>query len=449
MGKIARELLFFTIEFVRGIDELAKNAVQHSSFHRGVFTLRIYKGEKANRLIGASNLNANFYLDAHVIDDGEMGVVPNLMQNILDEDKVDEFRFTDLLNTTLGIKYNFQAKRATAHLGLLMFSKLIIENDGKIEASTWDIDGIREYSPLQPIDPLLYLPHMGTNYHISLPIKKINKLSPYVHHIIKMPDSSIWSERSNIENLFDFKEIILDDDNPNWEIEEVEIEKTTIVNVRFNLLHINYSNESQLWKEFMDFFLEPHLQLIRDRNAIICVDFNKVNLDESHLFRFIGMWELNFPLCPIIIYNIETELLFRLYKVNRSYIDQSGNKLPYWNKNAMTLIYSFHKTKFGDRFFYTDILFGETSAEFKWVNQIVNKNNFNTVSMLDIKSGKKGNDIPEEKMNMLVDKLNYSNFFYKSTSLIPYDLLIKDKNDITLFEYNAIALLKNLLLKIG
>lgn len=162
-AKFIENLWHFTLEVVVGLEELAKNIVQHSTTGCGVITARIHTKKEENNLFKtyadlllAMEDGLKSVLNINVIDLGRNGVVDNLSQYTrshaenaseklkallkqdLDVLNGEDFSVKNLVDPKENKKQTLhqQAKRAIAHFGLLVLSRLIIDTGGGIYVAT-------------------------------------------------------------------------------------------------------------------------------------------------------------------------------------------------------------------------------------------------------------------------------------------------------------------------
>ncbi|MBC2704771.1 hypothetical protein, partial [Desulfobacula sp.] len=154
----------FTDKLVYGLKELAKNIIDHSSNKHGIFTGKIVtdtNSGKTENLGDQKDVKCQSYFTLNILDDSEKGVIETFLEStkkleetfgdnklFLKEDRKQiengHFKFHNFFHSNESVFLNQQAKRATAHLGLLIFSKLIQTNEGILKASTW---GFQQKTP--------------------------------------------------------------------------------------------------------------------------------------------------------------------------------------------------------------------------------------------------------------------------------------------------------------
>lgn len=470
----------FTIELVNGLRELAKNICEHSSNKRGVFCGRVYNGDADSEWIDDSgwlnflrtykkslthidpleNNKLFHFFNINIIDDGQIGVVENLKNSIssssvnypekendlilFDNDKI---KFQNLLDTSSGIILNQQTKRAYAHLGLLFFSKFIIHNNGIIRGDTWNknkLEGKRDFAfvlkdSLRDFLSSFNVPRLnrfGTNYNIILPFDPTKPLKPYTS-IYSTPNYTTAVEKQSLEDLFSFETVCF---RSGEEPSILDKNKYIFIVAPKSIKMIEKNNEELFFKEITDSFLDDHKKLIQNKSAVVCIDLNEVSIDSSQLFRFLGRWELEFPTCSVILFNLSTDLLFRLIDINEIFYDmlKANVNVQYWDENSLAVIYSY--TIAQNKFYFTDVLWGRNKEDFLLINRFLSKTNFNAYSIEHPINNSENVSLPEEYKHLL----SRFSVFTNECSLLPIDLLIKDiENNLSLFEHNMSVLLNN------
>lgn len=492
-------LWIFTQQLVDGLQELAKNIYQHSSEHYGVITGRIFNGEKIQNMHNGIDGHKDFfnkYIDPYkdedgfiknsffeinVIDNGNLGVIGKLKaelpsKNISEEEIEDlslindgSIKFQNFLDPSIGFILNQQAKRSSAHLGLLIFSNLIKENNGFIRASTWELNcatkrdtylwfpTIEEWDYIDsnsaPLSPF------GTNYHFLLPLNPEQKVSVTVPIKYELPAQLTADEMKDIVDLLsyeikDFRGTVYD--------EQVNADNKYLFFTRSNLeADAGYSRQDEIdfWNEIIP-FTHDHNSLIKKakpkKKSFVCLDLNGIEISSSHLFRLLGRWELQYAGCPLIIFNISTSLFADLTKLNKYYFSKLKNyNIPYWNENSIVLFYNFTDYK-GDLFYFVDALWGNTRLDFLLVNHLIQKTNYNTTIFQAAKTRDKdlenilNNPDLINWININVKLLSRFGLFQNGVTLLPFDLLLTAPNGLSFFENNATVLLKkDLILRKG
>jgi len=447
----------FTKDFVHGIKELAKNIIQHSQPPLGVVSGKIYSEtiweelkknkkdsnntfDKYIKKTKAKNPNETLtFFDLNVVDLGEKGVLETLLENNvgdLESNKVPDvlkkiykkdikrledntISFHDFLNPTTSNRLQQQNKRATSHLGLLIFSKLVQKNDGLLRAGTKSIIKNERQESLTTNyfnNTKSNMIKYGTNYNVVLPISK-----KYERHLpdLKFPSESVEADVKGIEELLTYKILEL----KNYEIPKKIRSKTVIT---FNIKEGD--NKEKLWNYF-----GKVLELIPHDKNLINLNLDKVSLNGSQLFRLLGEWELSYPKCNLAVSNIKWNVYKELIDINEGYLSKQNLILPYWNDKSIILFYSYTDTKHG-RFYFTDALWGLKKSDFISLNQVIRKTSFNVITSLEKF---------ENEPNLDLKGIIKTGLFYFSNTLLPFDLLIKGEHDLSIFENSASVLLQN------
>lgn len=484
----------FTQQFVDGLNELAKNIYEHSFYHRGVITCRVYNGSTILDLHnGISEKNKIFktysdlfieddgtihksFFELNVIDNGTIGVIENLKNampsvDISEEEREDldllekgSIKFSDFLNPAGDLILNHQAKRSTAHLGLLIFSKLIQANDGLIRAGTQKLNFRKER------DNVLWFPKneeygfnndsaplssMGTNYHILLPFDPNEIVKATVPVKYELPADISPAELNDYEDLLSYK--IIDFRGTKYDDKVSENEKylfLTNSELKINEA-LSRQDEIAFWNDIMPFG-DDHKLLIKNNNPIqksfVCLDLNDIGINPSQLFRLLGRWEIEYSGCPIIIYNISIDVVEKLKEINEYYCkkiknqlkDKSEKEFPYWDENSIALFYSY--TRYNNDFFYfVDALWGNTHSDFLFANHLIQKNNYNSIVYHAAKA--LDHDLINilknpDWINMNIKLLSRFGLFQNGVTLLSFDLLLTTQNRLSLFENNATVLLQ-------
>ena len=411
------ELLAFTKEYAKGLHELAKNIVEHSSTGEGLVTIRAYdkmeQGAEDNDKI----------LETHVFDFGENGIIQKLIEDtekkksqhrIYEEDLTilnGSFDLKDFIKPTVTKKLNQQLYRDLAHYGLMKFYKLIEKNEGVVISSSTKRNGDRDYYPIKDNKAI----DIGTSYFFQLPFKpELFKSTGYVSRQDSLQGSSqTISGLSELMNLKVLKDI---DENTDYEKNILFDFKSTSITIR------NREDETTFFKLFTD---------LKERKIkYLAVNMKDVELSASSLLRFCAHLSTNYSQ-SIILYNLDFELYDEMLEDNKQFYDtlkDLENGIPYWYENRSVLVFS--KLKDSD-FSFADVLFGKNEMEFETANHIISHTFPNTLSIVKEISKDENFEIPD----------CLKPFFYQS-SLLPIDLLLIQEEDKTLFQSNLEILLK-------
>ena len=220
---LLQNLWGFTKELVYGLRELAKNLREHTTNNRGVITTRIYDTGVFKSLQqldpGSKSMFEHYlehlgqqkatsvlaFLDINIIDTGTLGIIPTLLKSSKETyDKLPErsslkklflqdieqlrgvdFTVKNLLDPGKNLTLNQQVKRSIAHLGLMLFNKLITKNQGLLILSSRnpvnERDTIISPESIQLVPTAL---DIGTHYRVILPaievIMNVNEMVMFV-----------------------------------------------------------------------------------------------------------------------------------------------------------------------------------------------------------------------------------------------------------------------------
>lgn len=463
----------FTKDLVLGIKELAKNIREHSNPSDGVISVRLFGIKKwiqtktllqnensiysryKDHLLGTVYNDETSVIEINVIDMGKLGVIPTLIKNtesvfskvsgknfeiekLITEDienlKSKKIGFYNLLDTSTQ-QLNQQSKRSIAHFGLLTLSKLVAHNNGLIVASTQNMNSspFRESVCIPKFIPNYSHPlQIGTNYSIVLPINPIQSYTTHLPHKINLPSETSAKDIKGVEELFQYE---LLDSSSLKSSSSIKTASKYIIEVKFENTRLNNrEDEDSFWNKVVNDIAS--FKNYTEVRFILCLNFKNVTINESQLFRLLGKCELNFPSVPIILLNIENDCYQKLIKVNGEFHSQNPN-LAYWNENISTLVYSYQKIR-NDQFNYSDVLWGKTRKDFVYLNWLVSFSALNSTSLLHKDSIKKSVATENQKVRPNTDM-----FFLNDSNLLPFELILKGENDMTLFEENTLVLLKN------
>jgi hypothetical protein len=464
----------FTKDLVSGIKELAKNIREHSKPSVGAISVRLFRTERWIQIKNLIEQEDNIFsrykkylsdnhftesssvIDINVVDIGEIGVVSTLIRNtelllaninrgnyeiknLIEEDisnlRSNKIGFKNLLNTSIQ-QLNQQSKRSIAHFGLLTLSKLVEHNNGLIVASSQGNNMSQNRESLCIPDLISNYSNpikFGTNFNIVLPIHQNRIYTTHLPHKISLPSETSAKDIKGVEELFNYKKIQL----TNLQ-KEFQYDTSTKYILEFTFDSCDLANrnaEENLWQKFTNELADKNIST--GIKYILCLNFMKIKINESQLFRLLGKFELNFPAIPMIILNIPTECYQRLIQANGEF-HQLNPKLDYWNENISMLIYSYQEIR-NSKFFFCDVLWGKSRSDFAYINHFVSLSAPNSTSILNKNS---------HRMKALISKVmdvnpNTDMFFINKNNLLPFELLLESSAGYSLFEENTLVMLQN------
>lgn len=423
-AKNLTSLWAFTQEYVRGLKELAKNIIQHTESQQGVITISAFSNKYA--------------LETHVIDLNSKGIIPTLIEHttvfvdshkdttILTEDLTilnDGYSVSDFLNPSTEKKLNQQLKRDIAHLGLLVFKKLIESNNGGIYLASNDSNGKRDTYKIEKenTDLLKY----GTHFFFNLPFDE-KKFTP-----LKQGETDNSERQASGQTVESLSKII------NFELVD-GLEKH---DSHFKIVNHEIENPIGNREDENDLF-ETIGNKIKKANTFFAIDLNFHKIESSSLFRLIAHLALADVNKNFIIYNIECDTYLDMLKQNDTYFQVFEDKeISYWNDSKGVLVYCYKeiiKENEVEHYYYNfaDMLFGKDEESFLRINKLIN----NTFPNLITISNNKNNEENGEIHNGIKD-------FFHQQVLLPFDIVLKQNNGYSLFDNNLKVVLTNELTK--
>lgn len=430
-GLKIKKLYSDSFEIAKGIIELLKNSIQHSGSNYGILTIRTFKRnewlelnqfenrtspiefkEYITSIISATPVNK--FIDINVIDGGEMGILPTFSKNYLNTDNKNypedikiQFSTVDLFSIIKGIPLLYQAKRANAHLGLLIYNNKINSLQGLISvfSKNENFENCIVYKNYSQVN-LLENNYFGSRIETIIPIIEVSIIREDIKEIFNTPiDNSVHF--GNIEKILDYNLVHYS------------------ANMNQNKNDIPYINVDS--KYFLGNELFKNLPEIprNYKNMVLIFSENSIDdMDESELFRFLGEWEIKYPRINLSMVNIPIEKVHNLYNLNNKF-SEVYKELPYWNKNRITSFYSYYlDDQYNRKFFFTDYFWGDSFNDFHAINYYNSQTNFSSL-MIDNKFQNIGDKFIENKIK----------------NILPLELIIIVDGK-TIFEYNTEYLLQ-------
>lgn len=408
----------FTVKYVSALKELAKNIVQHSNTKQGVISIRAYRPDE--------NTDTERIVETYVIDYGTVGIVPTMIQEMKAEcDKdlpaeedladlgilVDNYSLKKFFTPGKSERLSRQFRREMAHLGLLHFMSLIHSYNGSSWISTQAAgDPPREtYGDEILKDASL---DVGTNFHFSLPLSRHFSDSG---GLINPPPSTTREAIAAMPHIYDLidqiKPILLNQNisyvGTRFNVEDRDAERMLVDSIPFEKLDTQY----------------------------IVLDFESIEFSPTSLLRVFAMISERTEK-PVIAMNISTEVLSQMIDSNEKYFKTMDEveRVPFWIHDRAILIYS--KLE-GSDFYFADILFGNSPEAFFSINKMVNNcfPNFATIA----------SDVVHEITDDHSKDPEVAGYFEQST-LLPFDMILTDRDDTDLFSHNLMTLVNKILI---
>lgn len=412
------ELWEFSIEYTKGLHELAKNIVEHSTTKVGMITLRVYDNQELTE-----DSNVAKVLETYVFDYGEIGLVPNLIeftQNNKDKNKLFEedlkiladsqYNLCDFMKPNREKLLHQQFQREIAHYGLVKFNQLIERNEGNMVCSSKSKDNEREFfknnNNIQNkcID-------FGTSFFFQLPFKPdLFKVNKTIHLSSEM--QGIYQTVDSLARILNFT--VVNDSTYENSLNNDTTE--VILDYNFDIIIKNRIDEELIFSQIKNFVIDKKV-------AYLSINLLDAELSFSSLLRLTALVSNNLSQ-SIIIYNVDVELyssMIKDYMDFFSILNSFGKNITFWNVDKGVLFFSMNKNPL---FNFSDILYGKSADEFRIINQIINFTFPNLFSL-----GKVSLEADYQPPRCLTP------FFYQ-TSLLPFDVLLENENKKTIFQSN-------------
>lgn len=426
--KRTKQLWEFTKEYVKGLDELAKNIKDHSSTGNGMITIRAYDKEEDKIANGK-------VLQTHVFDFGDTGIIDKLKKSTNDNVGTNKIYEVDLqildnnyslenfINPSVENKLNQQLYRDIAHYGLTKFYKLIQTNEGTIVSSTHSNTLQNNRDVFQSTNKSFSPISIGTNYFFELPFK------PELFRNSNQQSANETSFQGTAQTIGGLSKILkysLIND-----INDLTDQTDIIFNLNPKTTNVgNREDEKKLCDEIESLKIKSFLKYI-------AINMKGIELSASSLLRFLAHISSNFNQ-SIILYNIDFEKYNEMITDNKlfySSVKDLNNEIPYWYDSKSVLVFS---TIVEPNYHFSDILFGKNEDEFNSINQIVSHTFPNTNTILNKKVA---NDSSFNIPKCLTP-------FFHQSALLPFDILLTDKESNSLFQSNLSSILGNHIQKV-
>lgn len=474
-------LLNYTKDISYGLEELAKNIVQHTgkedSEGFGVISARIHKSDKIDLF---KNKDCDFdewmqryegekckFLDINVIDSGLKSVKTKYTENIQKEIEKYSVHHTEPYVTIVKnlkqdqefIKndYSFsrfldfnkidllhQIRRANARLGLLIFSNLVLkQRHGIIKFSSTDLEDDEcdfgylylkndefNYSRLKydNADHLAeFFLSLGTNYNFIIPIE----LTQEEKEGITISQGK-GTPTSVLKSLFDYQ--LISDYN---ELNNADPTKTYILDINQKEIPVcedKYEKIYQLCRavKVPDKIKSPSIVMINAKDIV------NILSTSSDWIRFLACLQFS-DQKDIIIYNIDFSIHQQIININRIYDSIEA----FWNEETFVLFYlKFdylyeHRVKVNNQtqklsLWFCDVLHGKSFEDYLLLNRSINQYHHNLYSIIDT-SVDLSERFPIEK--------HFNSKLFSGDKLLNFELLIKNAEGLTLFEESVQSLL--------
>jgi hypothetical protein len=454
----------FTDKYVNGIYELAKNIVEHSGNNvgegQGMITIRAYRGMDAGSKV----------LETHIFDYGNKGICTTLRENTkkLSIDPKDYrsrfyredleilekgYKLKDLMEPTSNKLLKQQLYREIAHYGLMSFSLLNKKYEGKFMVSSITHNGTgREfYSSDEKMKQEEYDIKIGTSYYYEMPFNR-----DLYQEIAKSEQQMLNTSTGSLTKLKRYEFI----DSDNIQSINVESDKKYIIDLKVRCFFPEGEKRIENRND-EDLICDKIMEILTTRHAVFTsgncpsIDLDRIKLGKSSLLRILARISYQNSFSHFIVYNVSADVFKGLVEDNERWFttikgvsrnDIDGNPIKYWFDDKSVLLFSMYE-KDKDRFYFSDILFGDNVEKFESINKII----ANTFPNITTFISKKENTIPSEQSPEIPEDIKALFFYAGSNCLLPFDTIFKsqivndkgEKEEIELFRFNIRTILQN------
>ena len=405
-------LMAFCKRYVAGILELAKNIVEHSKNRQGIITIGSY----------AKDDDSGRDIEAYVFDYGDCGIVPTMIAELeksggktrqdkedkeILESTSDTYELKDFFKPGQSKRLFRQIRREMAHFGLIHFVSLITSNRGKCLISSENKEHKKESYAIDDCeDKSLY---RGTSYYFSLPMAKGMEPKGNYDEFSRKPVTR--------ESIAAMPRI--------WEIEN-SIKTIVLKSQKV----ITRSDEQSLLQ-----------QVSFDGDySYYAIDFANIeDMSSNSLLRILVMISETTDK-GIIVFNVETSVFSEMMNSNAKYFSMlrdSQLDISFWIKGKALLVYSKYETIEKRKLYFADMLYGDNQSAFMGVNKIISNTFPNYVT------------IASTEKTAVTDSYidNVAGPYFKQSTLLPFDLVIKNRDKEPLFFTNLRTLINKPLSK--
>lgn len=445
-----RRIIDYTKEICYGLEELAKNIIEHSGTKKnegfGIISGRSYshnvvkhlKNVEANWL---KNYNNNFkYLDINVIDTGTKDILKSYQDTLniekqLCEDiessvlrdemfeayendivEIGKFDIKSFFNND-SLKLIHQINRSKAKIGLLIFSQtILVEKKAFVNISS---SGLKEgdynkgyfmYRDNDIITQTENLKHiaLGTNYSFIIPF---NEKIEFTRVSLKSEGNKTSAASSVFLELFNY------DDSEKPEIKN-KIKK-----------FIPHNKYLGLGKYIKLESLKNEIGRIND-NEILLLDFKTlipIVQNSSDWFRFLSNLQFqNEYIKDIIITNFDIEVYQEIIQILKMYSKGAVNDPDFWKNNRFILFFFPIKNSQNHTFWFNHLLCSTEYLKFLKINEEIDLYHENLSRLIEHTENINGVKIEYENIDSLL--------FSKSKKLLNFELLLKNAKGTSFFE---------------
>lgn len=446
-------VFYFADEIFTGIRELAKNIIEHSSNRRGFilgrgierkFLSPLKEGTTIAEFLESRPANEEEFIDFIVLDDGNCGIIDQTIKNLenlkeafkefsgdvekFNEDihnlKNGEIILNDFFNPD-EIKLKYQEIRSALSLGLLIFSHLVLQNNGymKVSSPCNDImQGMAFFNQWNERHELKNVFPLGTFYNIIFP-KNLKR--PPVHRSETIPFVIPSTESAFTTSLKHIKYCTGPYNMPDsLQTDLAQNDKLCFIECQFNQKHPDMEN-------ILNQLKECDLCAAKKNKKILSLDLkNAPRLDQSDLFRSLSKIQMIKDIKSIIVHGVKEEIVSRTIEFFKIFKEM---KRKIGSPDHFVLFY--YQPSGQRQKYYSFLLGGDRWEDMCWINERIGRTGYIQPGIRPDKENNPGN--PSEKFQK--DYLS-NPLFTNEGHLLPFDILIKSRG-LTLFEQNVLGIL--------
>lgn len=464
------EYLFrFTEELFDGIRELAKNICEHSSSGTGFLVFRAFDYDRLSALKHPAlkkslkkSEKSHAYINISIVDISDSGLLMKMEEklnglsrafsNNSKEHSLIKHDLKKLMtrhakqpkgrNTLdrIGLHSFFNLKRmqflhqnirTSASMGLIIFSDLLVRNDGYAFISTRDREKTEEIelsskgvsqinqSNTKAVSKSLNVP-FGTYYDLSFPVKD-NRLAPRTSKI-RIPEKEV-----SVDAFEDLARLKIIDTNSTTD--STICEGST--GGKCLLLQNIEESDINAKKGLIDFTLPQNCASCTKSRQILALNITQKNIgiDASNLLRFLSSVQLKKSFPAIVIYTIDKNSMNSFKRLITAW---EGVTKKSWSDSHFILFYFYEKLPNSKSSIYLPwLLAGKETRDRRWINHQIQ-------ATYPIKTQNLQRPIELTPTNKFKKNYFTNPIFSNTENMIPLDILLQNKG-LSFFEWNAIA----------
>ncbi|MDN5286581.1 MAG: hypothetical protein JWR38_2855 [Mucilaginibacter sp.] len=445
-----RRIIGYVKDISYGLEELAKNIVDHTISRHGIITARIYKYKPIVSLktvddewLNKFNSNHKF-LDINLIDSGFVSIKKTYKENLLKEKEyftgadtgestkalmvaeynddigqIENFQLSDFLNFN-SVKLYHQINRTKARLGLLIFAQTILyEKEAFVSLSSNDLytndlsgsnlfvkNGDIVFQKMEKMMPL------GTHYNFIIPMNEVlemNQKSEDTSYKETSISSSVFMELHNYGFEYSSRKRLF----------RVVFESSKISTDKYAKLD---ELKAQIGQQF--------------HNGIIVInakDLVHILSNSSDWIRFLANMQFSSDFFKdIIVCGLPSTVYVEIINILKLFDKISSQTVGFWKKDRFILFYIPVEHN-GSIFWFNSLLTAARYRQFVKMNDEIGLYhlNFNSVVDQEVPVGVETNDL----------EVSDSQLFSKSKKLLNFELLIENESKMSLFEDTMTSLI--------